>query len=149
MNYDFDLLNDRFSSLEENKFPKWGKMNSIQMIIHCNNFIEVSLGYQKISLWTKLFGRLFGKLFLKYLQSIDFDINKYPKNSKTLREFKPVISDKSFSFEKNKLKENIKKVMGIKSHYIIHNIYGEIETSLFKKLVYFHTSYHFNQFGIL
>ena len=35
------------------------------------------------------------------------DINKYPKNSKTLREFKPVISDKSFSFEKNKLKENI------------------------------------------
>ena len=48
MNYDFDLLNDRLISLEENKFPKWGKMNSIQMIIHCNNFIEVSLGYQKI-----------------------------------------------------------------------------------------------------
>ena len=85
MNYDFDLLNDRLSSLEENKFPKWGKMNSIQMIIHCNNFIEVSLGYQKISLWTKLFGRLFGKLFLKYLQSLDFDINKYRKNSKTRR----------------------------------------------------------------
>ena len=40
-------------------------------------------------------------------------------------------------------------VKELKSHYTIHNIYGNIETSLFKKLVHFHTSYHFNQFGTL
>ena len=57
------------------------------MINHCNNFIEVSLGNQEISLWKRLFGRLFGKVFLKYLESLDFDINKYPKNSKVFKKF--------------------------------------------------------------
>ena len=149
MNDDFDFLINKLNYLDEETPPKWGKMNPFQMIIHCNNFIEVSLGEQKISLRTKLFGRLFGKGFLKYLKSLDFDINKYPKNPKTVKEFKPLISEESFSIQKNRLRKNIKKVMEIKSHYTIHSIYGKIETSLFKKLVYFHTSYHFNQFGIL
>ena len=145
----YDSLIDKLNYLDEETSPKWGKMNSVQMINHCNNFIEVSLGNQKISLWTRLFGRLFGKVFLKYLKSLDFDINKYPKNSKTLKEFKPFSSEESFLNQKKRLIENIKMVKELKSHYTIHNIYGNIETSLFKKLVHFHTSYHFNQFGIL
>jgi len=149
MIYDFDLLIERLNNLEEETLPEWGKMNSSQMMIHCNNFIEVSIGNQKISFWTKFFGRVFGKLFLKYLESLEFDINKYPKNSKTFREFKPFISEESFSFKKNKLRKNIQKVKEIKSQYTIHIIYGKIETTLFKKLVYFHTSYHLNQFGVL
>ena len=149
MIYDFDFLIDKLNYLEEEASPKWGKMNSFQMINHCNNFIEVSLGNQKISLWTRLFGRLFGKLFLKYLKSLDFDINKYPKNSKTLKEFKPFNLDESFLSQKNRLTENLNIVKELKPHYTFHNIYGNIETNLFKKLVYFHTSYHFNQFGIL
>ena len=149
MIYDFDLLTESLNNLEDETFPEWGKMNSSQMMIHCNNFIEVFIGNQKISFWTKIFGRIFGKLFLKYLESLEFDINKYPKNSKTLREFKPFISEESFSFQKNKLRKNIQKVKEIKSQYTIHIKYGKIETTLFKKLVYFHTSYHLNQFGVL
>ena len=149
MIYDFDSLIDKLNYINEETYPKWGKMNSFQMINHCNNFIEVSLGNQKISLWTRLFGRLFGKLFLKYLKSLDFDINKYPKNSKTLKEFKPFNSDESFLSQKNRLTENLNIVKELKPRYTFHNIYGNIETNLFKKLVYFHTSYHFNQFGIL
>ena len=106
-------------------------------------------GKKKISLWTRLFGRFFGKLFLKYLKSLDFDINKYPKNSKTLKEFKSFNSEESFLNQKNRLTENLSIVKELKSNYTIHNIYGNIKTSLFKKLVHFHTSYHFNQFGIL
>ena len=149
MIYDFDSLIYKLNYLEEETSHKWGKMNSFKMINHCNNFIEVSMGNQKISLWTRLFGRLFGKVFLKYLKSLDFDINKYPKNSKTLKEFKPFISQESFLNQKNRLTENLKIVKELKSHNTIHNIYGKIETRLFKKIVHFHTSYHFNQFGIL
>ncbi len=86
---------------------------------------------------------------MKYLKSLDFDINKYPKNSKTLKEFKPFNSDESFLSQKNRLTENLNIVKELKPHHTFHNIYGNIETNLFKKLVYFHTSYHFNQFGIL
>ena len=149
MIYDLDSLIDKLNYLDEETSPKWGKMNSLQMINHCNNFIEFSMGHQEISLRTKVFGRLFGKLFLKYLKSLDFDINKYPKNSKTLKEFKPFISEESFLNQKNRLTENLKIVKKLKSYYTVHNIYGKIETSLFKKTVYFHTSYHYNQFGIL
>ena len=73
---------------------------------------------------------------MKYLKSLDFDINKYPKNSKTLKEFKSFSSEESFLNKKNRLTENIKIVKELKSHYTIHNIYN-IETSLFKKLVHF------------
>lgn len=149
MIYDFDLLIGKLNYLDEETSPKWGKMNSFQMINHCNNFIEVSLGNQKISLWKRLFGRLFGKVFLKYLDSLDFDINKYPKNSKTLKEFKSFNSEESFLNQKKRLTININIVKALKSDYTIHNIYGNIETNLFKRLVHFHTSYHFNQFGIL
>jgi len=100
MTYDFGSLIDKLNYLDEETSPKWGKMNSFKMINHCNNFIEVSMGKQKISLWTRLFGRLFGKVFLKYLKSLNFDINKYPKNSKTLKEFKPFISEESFLNQK-------------------------------------------------
>ena len=115
MTRDFNLLINRLNNLEKETLPKWGKMNSFQMISHCNNFIEVSLGYQKASFWTRSFGKLFGKLFLKYLKSLEFDINKYPKNSKTLIEFKPFISEASFSIHKNKIKINIQKVKEIHS----------------------------------
>ena len=110
--------------------------------------VTISLGNQKISRWTRLFGRLFGKVFLKELESKEFDINKYPKNSTSLNEFKPLVSEESFFIQKNRLRENIKKVMEIKARFTIHKIYGKIETSQFKKMVYFHTSYHFNQFGV-
>ena len=63
MIYDFDSLIDKLNYLEEETSPKWRKMNSSNMINHCNNFIEVSMGNQKISLWTRLFGRLFEKYF--------------------------------------------------------------------------------------
>ena len=47
MIYDFDSLIDKLNNLDEEISPKWGKMNSFQMINHCNNFIEVSLGKPK------------------------------------------------------------------------------------------------------
>ena len=50
---------------------------------------------------------------------------------------------------KKKLIYNLREVNKIQSLYTTHKIYGKIETILLKKLIYFHTSYHFNQFGIL
>ena len=100
MTHDFDLLIEKLNNLKKETLPKWGKMNSCQMIIHCNSFIEVSIGLKKISLFTKLLGRFFGKLYLNYLKSLKFNINKYPKNSRTLRELKCPILNESLSNQK-------------------------------------------------
>ena len=149
MNVEFKLLEKSLNKLEKDIIPKWGKMNPIEMVIHCNNFIEVSFGIQKINFISKISGRIFGRLYLKYLSSLNFNIYKYPKNSRTLNEFKPFLSRDSFTFQKKRLAKNLKMVDGINSNFIKHNIYGKIKTDLFKKLVFFHTSYHLNQFGVL
>ena len=72
MIYDFDSLIDKLNYLDEETSPKWGKMNSFQMIIHCNNFIEVSLGNHKISLWTRLSGETFLEKYFEIFKIIEF-----------------------------------------------------------------------------
>ena len=86
---------------------------------------------------------------MKYLKFLEFDIKKFKKNSTTLKVFKtyPLIID--FDNEKERLVENLTKVKNINTKIIYHQLYGNISSNLFKKLIAFHTSYHFNQFGIL
>ena len=63
------------------------KMNSFQMInLYCNNFIEdFKLGNQKLVFGQDYLGDSLKKVFLKYLKSLDFDINKYPQKFKNPR----------------------------------------------------------------
>tara|TARA_Y100001960_G_C14758841_1_gene872814 strand:- start:1942 stop:2403 length:462 start_codon:yes stop_codon:yes gene_type:complete len=149
MELEFDLLIKCLYKLDVKSTANWGKMNSNQMLRHCNNFIEVSLGLKKIGLKTKIFGKVGGKLFLRYLTSINFEISRYPRNSPTLKEFKPKEIIIDFEEETMKLVKNIKQIKKIKTKFTYHQIYGKITTDLFKKLMYFHTSYHLNQFGLL
>tara|TARA_Y100000389_G_C17126937_1_gene348275 strand:- start:63 stop:515 length:453 start_codon:yes stop_codon:yes gene_type:complete len=147
---DFDLLIDRLNKLKEETLPKWGIMSCSQMIFHCNTFIGVSLGERKINLIIRVFSRVFFRyIFLKHLISIDFDVYKFEKNSSTLPIFKSFPEIINFDIEKNKLIQNLKKVKLINSVKIYHQMYGTIPTITLKKLVSFHTSYHFNQFGVL
>jgi len=147
---DFDLFIDRLNDLEEETLSKWGIMSSSQMIFHCNTFIVVSLGDRKINLIIRVFSRVFFRyFFLKYLNSIDFDIYQFKKNSSTLPIFKSFPEIIDFDIEKNKLIQNLKKVELISSVKIHHQMYGTISTITLKKLVSFHTSYHFNQFDLL
>ena len=149
MNFDFNSLINDLEELDVSTNPQWGKMNSTQMLSHCNNFIEVSQGTKKIGFLTKLFGRVFGKLFLFYLKSINFNILKYKKNSSTLKELRVNTETNNFQIQKNRLIENLTLINRIDTKKTDHQIYGRLDTGLFKRLMYFHTSYHFNQFGIL
>ena len=136
--------------LNESSNAKWGTLNPSQMLFHCNTFIEVSLGRKKINLITRLSSRLFFRyFFLKYLNYIDFNIYKFKKNSATLQIFKTFPKTIDFDNEKNKLIMIYKKVDEINSDKVFHQMYGQIPSLVLKNLVSFHTSYHFNQFGIL
>jgi hypothetical protein len=144
------LVQNSLNKLSSNSNPKWGVMNSSQMLYHCNTFIDVSLGVRKINFFIRVFSRLFFRyFFLRYLNSIDFDINKFSKNSSTLPIFKSFPESIDFVEEKNKLVRNIKKIEGISSEKIDHQMYGTIPTSTLERLVSFHTSYHLNQFDLI
>ena len=135
--------------LDENTSPKWGALNPSQMLFHCNTFIEVSLGRKKMSFITRISSRIFFRyLFLKYLNYIDFDINKFKRNSATLPIFKNFPKAIDLDNEKKRLIKIYKKVEEINTDNVFHQMYGQIPSLILKKLVRFHTSYHFNQFGL-
>ena len=135
--------------LDKNSSPKWGALNPSQMLFHCNTFIEVSLGRKKMSFLTRISSRLFFRyLFLKYLNYIDFNINKFKRNSATLPIFKTFPKNIDLDNEKKRLIKIYKKIEEINTENVFHQMYGTIPTITLKKLVRFHTSYHFNQFGL-
>ena len=149
MHLDSNNIEKYLKILDENSSPKWGVMSSSQMLFHCNSFIDVTLGYKKINFITRMYSRLFFRyLFLKYLNYIDFNINKFKRNSATLPIFKTFPKVIDLDNEKNRLIKIYKKVEEINTDNVFHQMYGQIPSLILKKLVRFHTSYHFNQFGL-
>ena len=53
-----------------------------------------------------------------------------------------------FEFEKNKLINDLKEVESISNKYLLNNFHGIVPNETFKKVVYFHTSYHLYQFDV-
>jgi hypothetical protein len=149
MHLDSNNIEKYLETLDKNSSPKWGVMSSSQMLFHCNTFVEVSLGRKKMSFLTRISSRLFFRyLFLKYLNYIDFNINKFKRNSATLPIFKTFPKNIDLDNEKKRLIKIYKKIEEINNENVFHQMYGTIPTITLKKLVRFHTSYHFNQFGL-
>ncbi|MDB3874888.1 hypothetical protein N9321_01040 [Flavobacteriaceae bacterium] len=149
MYLDSNNIEKYLKGLDKNSSPKWGTLNPSQMLFHCNNFIEVSLGRKKLNFITRLSSRLFFRyFFLKYLNYIDFNISKLKRNSATLPIFKTFPKVIDLDNEKNRLIKIYKKVEEIDTENVYHQMYGQIPSLVLKKLVCFHTSYHFNQFGL-
>ena len=149
MYLDSNNIEKYLKRLDKNSSPKWGTLNPSQMLFHCNNFIEVSLGRKKLNFITRLSSRLFFRyFFLKYLNYIDFNISKLKRNSATLPIFKTFPKVIDLDNEKNRLIKIYKKVEEIDTENVYHQMYGQIPSLVLKKLVCFHTSYHFNQFGL-
>ena len=149
MYLDSNNIEKYLKRLDKNSLPKWGTLNPSQMLFHCNTFIEVSLGRKKINFITRLSSRVFFRyFFLKYLNYIDFNISKLKRNSATLPIFKTFPKVIDLDNEKNRLIKIYKKVEEINTDNVFHQMYGQIPSLILKKLVRFHTSYHFNQFGL-
>jgi hypothetical protein len=149
MRLDSNNIEKYLKRLDKNSSPKWGALNPSQMLFHCNTFVEVSLGRKKMSFLTRISSRLFFRyLFLKYLNYIDFNINKFKRNSATLPIFKTFPKNIDLDNEKKRLIKIYKKIEEINTENVFHQMYGTIPTLTLKKLVRFHTSYHFNQFGL-
>ena len=149
MYLDSNNIEKYLKRLDKNSSPKWGVLYPSQMLFHCNTFIEVSLGRKKMSFLTRISSRLFFRyLFLKYLNYIDFNINKFKRNSATLPIFKTFPKNIDLDNEKKRLIKIYKKIEEINTENVFHQMYGTIPTKTLKKLVRFHTSYHFNQFEL-
>ena len=140
-------LIEKLNSLNKNSTPRWGKMNSSQMVKHCSKSIDLYLGKITIPFWYKYFGVTIGKLFLIYISKIS--PLKTPGNLRTMvKSLK--ISDKNLDldYEKDVLIQKLNNLIDIEGK-IDHPIYGKMESGKIKFLIIHHTTHHFNQFDLI
>ena len=147
---DLDKLIKGIELLNKDTLPNWGKMNSSMMLKHCSAFIDVYLNKRKLNPLIFVVGFIFGvfhRLYLKYI--VGYNVKNYLKNLPTLKVFNTYRCENlNFEFEKNKLINDLKEVESINKKYLVNNFHGIVPNKSFKKVVYFHTSYHLYQFGV-
>ena len=147
---DLDKLIKGIELLNKDTLPNWGKINSSMMLKHCSAFIDVYLNKTKLNPLIFVVGFIFGvfhRLYLKYI--VGYNVKNYLKNLPTLKVFNTYRCENlNFEFEKNKLIKDLKEVESINKKYLVNNFHGIVPNKAFKKVVYFHTSYHLYQFGV-
>ncbi len=125
-------------------------MNSSMMLKHCRRFVDMYLNKTKSNLLYSLVGLFFGvfhRLYLKYI--VRYNVKNYIKNLPTLKFFNTYKhKDLDFEDEKIRLLNALKEVESVEKKYIYNNFHGVVPNKAFKKVVYFHTSYHLYQFGV-
>ena len=145
---ELDKLIKSINNLSEDAKPRWGVMNSSQMLWHCNKFIVFYLNEKRFkpNVLTYVFGSLH-LFYLRYILRWNYEI--YPKNSRTLKFFDAKRSgDLIFEEEKKKLIESLKKVNDYEHKYLVNTFHGKVDNWTFKEVVRGHTAFHLDQFGV-
>ncbi len=140
-----DKLIERVQSLTEKSEAKWGKMNVVQMLAHCNESSKIAIGVKKSK---RMFaGRLFGKMTLRKILKSDKPLKK---NSPTVPDF--IIKDKR---EFDKERDDFVRVLSkLKTMTIedfngrVHPFFGEMVGREWSVLLYKHFNHHLEQFGV-
>lgn len=93
---------NRINLLKSDTLSQWGKMNSSQMLAHCNVAYQYAFEPERFEK-----PNFVKRLFLKYVvKKFVLSENPYPRSSKTASEF--IISDyRDFDSEKQNLISNI------------------------------------------
>ncbi|MBL6679089.1 MAG: hypothetical protein ISQ42_04715 [Flavobacteriaceae bacterium] len=147
---EYPKLYSSIEKLKEETIPKLGRMNSSMMLKHCRRFVDMYLNKTKSNLLYSFVGLFFGvfhRLYLKYI--VRYNVKNYIKNLPTLKFFNTYKhKDLDFEDEKIKLLIALKEVESVEKKYIYNVFHGVVPNKAFKKVVYFHTSYHLYQFGV-
>ena len=80
---DIKQLKISLEKLKADTKPRWGRMNSSQMLKHCNRQAKLYCNEYNSNFFVLILAHTIGKLHLLYVKYyINYDINKYKKNSK-------------------------------------------------------------------
>lgn len=135
----------RLENINYNSKPKWGKMNSSQMLAHLNVAYDLAFGktssnHSKIKKWLL-------KLFVKKIVTNE---KPFKQNSPTAPIF-IVSSEKDFSQEKANLINNMRHVISKGPNYFEgkeSDSFGPLTIVEWNNMFYKHLDHHFKQFGI-
>ena len=143
---DLPELRTAFSRLAEHSQPRWGRMQSAQMVRHCRVFVELCLGRVSVSWPLRTLAGWLGPLFLRRMMAKSPTVA--PKNLQTL---KPLRTDQGglvLAEELERLGKAFDELAEIADPHR-HPLYGHMRKVDVIALVRHHTAHHANQFGLL
>jgi len=137
-------LVERINRLTPESKPEWGKMNVIQMVVHCTVGLKMSTGEVKPK--SKFILRLIGKLLKKKI----FAQERLRKNAPTSQEF-IITGERNFDEEKSKFlsylnhcSESGKAIFTNEPH----PFFGRLSAEEWDLLMYKHIDHHLKQFNV-
>lgn len=141
-------LQRRIAALSPNTAPLWGKMNAVQMVVHCTKSEEM---YLCDTQYDRLFiGKLFGKMALKGMLK---DEKPTKPNQPTHKLFKgdALKMDSGFEGQKQKWISLIEEYgKRPKENYqgFSHPFFGPMTHEQIGQAAYKHIDHHLRQFGL-
>lgn len=144
--FDSDSYNEIIKRIETVTYdaqPLWGKMNSPQMIHHCQKALEIPL--EKATVKSP---GLFMKLLMKTFKTTLYNDKPWRQNLPTAKEFL-VRDDKDFEPEKEHLLCLLEEFYskGINGNFPIHPIFGRFTNHQWGQSQYKHMDHHLRQFN--
>jgi hypothetical protein len=140
----YDQIAERINKLTPESKPEWGKMNVIQMIVHCTTGLKMSTGEVKPK--SKFFVQLLGRLLKKRI----FAQESLRRNAPTSQGF-IIVDDRNFDEEKSILLSYLNKCLE-KGKTIFtnepHPFFGKLTAEEWDGLMYKHIDHHLKQFKV-
>jgi len=137
---------ERISKITNDDKAQWGKMNVLEMIVHCSDQLRMSMGLKE----TEYVGKPVIGIVLKRLVLMGLPIPK--GKAETAKELKQGVGGtKPVELEKDKA-----TLVKLINEFNIsfqnvelrkHPFFGDMNFSQWGKLVYIHTVHHLNQFN--
>jgi len=138
-------LISRINKLEPNSSALWGKMNSAQMLAHCN--VSYDLVYTEKYPKPGFIMRLILKAFVK--NSV-VNEKTYAKNLQTGPQFR-ISDERQFETEKSKLIDNIRKTQELGKDWFEgreSHSFGKLSSEEWNNMFFKHLEHHLGQFGV-
>lgn len=141
-----EIIVDRINNLKSNTLSFWGKMNSAQMLAHCNVAYRYAFepeNFEKPNYLKRFFLKKFVKKFV-------VSEKPYPKSSRTANEF--IISDyRDFENEKQNIINNIFLAQRLGAEFFEQRenlSFGKLSAKEWNILFGKHIEHHLKQFGV-
>ncbi len=134
-------IEQRINAVDSDAGPLWGKMTAAQMMAHCAEVLDVSLGKELTG--TPWFIRLIGPLF----KGVILSERPYRKNSPTHPQY--VMGDtRDFEAEKARLLASVQAFSASPQEDFRHPIFGRMTAGEKSWAAYRHLDHHLSQFGV-
>ncbi len=139
-----EIIIQRVRNLTEYSEARWGKMDVVQMLVHCNESSKMAIGTKKLK--RMFLGRIFGRMVLKKALK---DNTPIKKNSPTVPGL-IVKSRKNFSKEKDDFIRVLSTLGMMKIEDFndkVHPFFGKMTGKEWGLLMFKHFDHHLKQFG--